>query len=82
MKETLEEAALRLYPKFMSDPYNPNGDLNKEERDIWIAGAKWMEERMYTEEEVLKIIRSHANFLVHGTKILTFKEWFEQFKKK
>ncbi len=32
--ETLEEAALRLYPKFISDPYNPTEDLMEEERNI------------------------------------------------
>lgn len=45
MKETLEEAAFRLYPKYISDPYNPSEDLNKYERDIWIQGAKWQQEQ-------------------------------------
>ena len=40
IKQTVEEAALKLFPKYISDPYNPNEDLNKEERDIWIDGAK------------------------------------------
>ena len=43
-KETLEEAAERLYP------------ISPQKRKIWINGAKWQQERMYSEEEVLKII--------------------------
>ncbi|MFY8161980.1 MAG: hypothetical protein ACOVNU_11670 [Candidatus Kapaibacteriota bacterium] len=39
-QQTVEEAALKLFPKYISDPYNPNEDLNKEERNIWIDGAK------------------------------------------
>ena len=43
MSQTIEEAALKLYPRLINDPYNPFEDDNKEERDIWIAGAKWKE---------------------------------------
>jgi len=75
MKETLEEAAKEYVENFATSV--------KSAREIgFIDGAKWQQERMYSEEEVLKIIISHTNFLVHGTKIITFKEWFEQFKKK
>jgi hypothetical protein len=45
MKETLEQAALRLYPRLINDPYNPIEDDNKESRDIWIEGAKWQQEQ-------------------------------------
>lgn len=44
-KETLEEASIRLFPKVIADPYNPFEDLNKEERNIWIEGAKWQQEQ-------------------------------------
>jgi len=54
--ETLKEAAIRLYPKIITDPYNPSEDLLKEERDIFIEGAKWQAGRMYSEEEVEHLI--------------------------
>jgi hypothetical protein len=78
MKETLEEAAFRLFPRLINDPYNPMEDDNKEYRDIWINGAKWQEERMYSEEEVLqlllrlKLTESYDNLY----------DWFQIFKKK
>ena len=46
----------------------------------FIEGAKWMQKQMYSEEEVLKILVSHGNFLYNGEE-LTLSDWFEQFKK-
>jgi hypothetical protein len=57
-QETIEETALRLFPKFISDPYNPSEDLNKEERNIWIEGAKYQAKRSYSEEEVRKLLET------------------------
>ena len=54
-KETLEEVALKLYPRLINDPYNPLEDDNKEERDIWINGTKWQaeqDENKFSEEEI------------------------------
>jgi hypothetical protein len=51
-KETPEEAALRLYPKIITDPYNPFEDLLEEERDIFVNGAKWQQEDIL---ELLKV---------------------------
>ena len=42
----------------------------------FIDGAKWMQERMYSEEEVYEILAQFVNDAPHNT-----KEWFEQFKK-
>lgn len=44
--ETLEEAAFRIYPRLINDPYNPTEDDNKEWREEFIAGAKWQQEQM------------------------------------
>ena len=51
-------------------------------KNIFIDGAKWQEERMYSEEEVLKILYKSHN--TESTSIIanTLKKWFEQFKKK
>jgi hypothetical protein len=40
-------------------------------------GAKWQRERSYSEEEVLQILSSYADWPINDV-----KEWFEQFKKK
>lgn len=51
--EILKEA-FKLFPRLITDPYNPLEDANKEDRNIWISGAKWMQERTYSEEEIIK----------------------------
>ena len=80
-KETLEEAAYRLYPIVLEDD---EWDKNKQYRDEWIEGAKWQQERMYSEEEVFKIIASllHTPKLVEESSWEDIAKWFEQFKKK
>ena len=83
-QETLEEAA---------EKYTENFALSvKSAREIGFKdGAKWMQERMYSEEEVqnfIKIIewyddnsdvRPNWDRIIDG---LTMWDWFEQFKKK
>jgi hypothetical protein len=78
-QETLEETALRLFPKIISDPYNPMEDDNKEDRDTWLKGAKWQQERMYSEEETIQLL---IKFNQEIQEVEDVKEWFEQFKKK
>jgi hypothetical protein len=80
-QETPEEAAERLYPKYISDPYNPSEDLLEEERNIFIEGAKWQAERMYSEEEVLELILK-SKIETSNLYYEDMKEWFEQIKKK
>lgn len=70
-KETLEEAALRLYPRLINDPYNPTEDDNKESRDIWVAGAKWQQ------ENILQLLKDNDYDDEPVFELLT-----EQFKKK
>ena len=69
-QETLEEVAERLYP------------VSPQKRKIWINGAKWQQERMYSEEEVHDIIESYQNNVENNPKHITYDKWFEQFKKK
>ena len=71
-QETLEEAAENKYG--LSDKYSKN-------RIGFIEGAKWQQERSYSEEEVYHILVEHTAFLFQGGKS-TLTEWFEQFKKK
>lgn len=66
-QETIEEAALRLYPE----------EWNWREREIFIEGAKYQAERSYSEEDMTE----YAIYIVFNN-LITPKQWFEQFKKK
>jgi len=82
MKETLEEAAEK-YADFSNDyvPMSFGDNFNETTKKDFINGAKWQPERMYSEEEVLEIIRQYAleEHLITSSKP---DIWFEQFKKK
>lgn len=81
-KETLEEAAYRLYPIVLEDE---EWDKNKQYRDEWIEGAKWQQERLFSEEEVIALLQKYRYDLSSGkTPNLgdTTKFWFEENKKK
>ena len=69
-QETLEEAAKEQW-----------GNVHRTGVLGFIEGAKWQQERMYSEEEVYHILCEHTAFLFAGGKS-TLSEWFEQFKKK
>jgi len=56
-QETLEEVAERLYPENWESIMDGQHDSNSYERTAFINGAKWVQERMYSEEEVLKFIK-------------------------
>ena len=68
-QETLEEAAKNYICKPQNNDY---GDYNS-----FIEGAKWQQERSYSEEEVLEILASYADWSIND-----IREWFEQFKNK
>ena len=75
-QETLEEAAREYYKR---------GQLGFEKAAdtemAFLRGAKWQQERMYSEKEVLSILYKFTEDLLSGQKI-TLEEWFEQFKNK
>ena len=80
MTETLEEAAEKLYQyKSENPPYTIITPKAKIEG--FIEGAKWQQERSYSEEEVWKLVNKLNQTLNIGSD-LTLEEWFEQFKKK
>jgi hypothetical protein len=73
-QETLEEASWR---------YNPLKKLDGEFlRHAFKEGAKYMAERMYSEEEVLGILDKFLTSMVKGEKTGLIEQWFNQFKKK
>jgi len=65
-QETLEEAAERFY-----STEDTKRDCN------FIEGAKWQQERSYSEEEVLDIL-IRCPYMLPGD----IKEWFNKIKKK
>ena len=72
MKTELEKAAKK---------YNPVKKLDGEFiRQAFKDGAKWMAERMYSEEDLRNAYR-WGTLVNQGTKE-HFNEWFEKFKKK
>jgi hypothetical protein len=77
-RETLEEAAERLFPIILEDGW----DKNKQYRNEWVEGAKWQQERSYSEEDVMNAL--HSVELKHNknySKIYEgMKQWFIQFK--
>jgi hypothetical protein len=76
--ETLEEAAKRWNEKQTTlefgKPYNAPNRIN-----AFIEGAKWQQERSYSEEEVIEIIFQKRMPYMTDTEII---EWFNKFKKK
>jgi hypothetical protein len=74
-QETLEEAAERI--AYNSTEENKGFPSIK----IFIEGAKWQQERMYSEEEVKDILIKYQHYLTVDDDI-DADEWFKQFKKK
>jgi hypothetical protein len=76
-QETLEEVAEKEASLFYE---KGSLDWNKY-RQVFIEGAKWQQERSYSEEEVLDILKQYAleEHLITSSKP---DVWFEQFKNK
>ena len=82
-QETLEESA-ENYSKIT---LNKQGLMSDNQVNGFMAGAKWQQERMYSEEEVLKLLiyckdkfgGSGLEDYVYDSEV---KDWFEQLKKK
>ena len=88
-QETVEEAANKIYPndEYRDEYYCDMGELHREK---FIEGAKWQQERMYSEAiEFAEWIRikdfqtaSKDNWIGLNMEYYTTQELFEQFKKK
>ena len=71
-KETLEEAAEKY----------ENKDQHKRWKLDFIEGAKWQQERSYSEEDMHKLMDEYQDYLFKtNDPVKTFKEWFELIKK-
>ncbi len=83
-QETVEEVAQLKYPINNNLSVIDRIGLNYTAHHGFIEGAKWQQERSYSEEEVLNIILKYE--LAKRNKGIYWsdrevKEWFEQFKK-
>ena len=76
-KETLEEVA----ENYAIDKQNENASKYYIALESFQEGAKWQQERSYSEEEVWKLVNKLNQTLNIGSD-LTLEEWFKQFKKK
>ena len=97
-QETLEEAAIIYAHKSFVWPLNKQGEKQsippgqsvptgytkhkKVTTKHFINGAKWQEQKMYSEEEVLSILRRFELTYDGGASNSKLGKWFEQFKKK
>ena len=84
-QETLEEVAERLTKDFPH--YSVMGNMDDSDIKGWFLealqkGAKWQQERMYSEEEVKEILFHRETHYMKTAHHLHINEWFEQFKKK
>ena len=73
-QETLEEFALK------NSKYINHSNINHSKQEAIILGAKWQQERMYSEEEVKHIVSEALQSQLVGYDYL--EQWFTQFKKK
>ena len=91
MKETLEELAekysINEFPlkKFKGTQWNNQRENCKQDFLAGAkAGAKWQQERSYSEEDVYNLLCSMPNFynMTIPQQVKARDKWFEQFKKK
>jgi hypothetical protein len=80
-QETLEEAIEQYSEIYRCPATNKNEYCRHDIISAVKFGAKWQQERSYSEEEVYHILCEHTAFLFAGGKS-TLTEWFEQFKNK
>ena len=81
-KETIEEAAKHYsenWEEITGLGYDNCYPCDINELDF-IAGAKWQQERMHSEEEVLEIL-NEFNYSFDSIRD-SILQWFEQYKKK
>jgi len=92
-QETLEEAAERIFKIYSNNTSLAESHydymMDKEDfKEASLEIAKWQQERSYSEEEVLELLKKFAPHIRYNHKELphtweqVVKEWFEQNKKK
>jgi phosphoribosylformimino-5-aminoimidazole carboxamide ribonucleotide (ProFAR) isomerase len=86
--ETTEQAAHRILTEYGIKSIGQSIGVIKVQ-ELMVEMAKWQQERMYSEEEVLEILEHHTKYLetfiyqyIDKNDMEENKIWFEQFKNK
>ena len=89
-QEILEEAQRRFFDEMIST--NPKGGIRVYLNMAIEFGAKWQQERSYSEEELIILLKKFKKDIINSTELgddfetlicdVKTDEWFEQFKKK
>jgi len=89
MKTELEEAAEDYAVQYLIEDKEEIDSVNR--KQAFKEGAKWQEQKMYSEEEVYELCKESRNEgydentleqIGGNEKIVPFDEWFEQNRKK
>jgi hypothetical protein len=87
-QKTVEEAVEKIYPHHKGLTTTASNRIMLR-RCAWIKGAKWMQERMYSEEDLISFahfyFREEFNSTMQNSNKSTdeiLQDWFDQFKKK
>lgn len=78
-QETLEEAAKNITKKYINEREKQTAYLE------FVEGAKWQAEKMYSKEEVLKLLNKREDYINSVDDFFEYQsneEWFKQNKKK
>jgi hypothetical protein len=79
-QETLEGAKFKYYKEYWNEYHTQLVKSNF--LSGFEYGAKWQQERSYSEEEVLYILKELEIECVINPRRIEIEEWFEQFKKR
>ena len=82
MKETLEEAAKKYAEIYRCPATNDNEYCRHDIISAINFGAKWQQERMYSEEDMQEYAKFCIRCYNKGLPCIIAKDWFEQFKNK
>ncbi len=85
VQETLEEVAKSHAIYELENNYKPTKESFKLAcKRNFIRGAKWQQERSYSEEELIEFLKTFDKEFNSGIveRNKGINEWFEQFKKK
>jgi hypothetical protein len=78
-KETAEEASKMLFTKSKNQVIDFANELR---REGMLKGAKWQQERSYSEEEAYTIWKAGQEYWKTSGESITFEELTEEFKSK
>lgn len=76
-KKEIEEAAKRYANKIWDSSNSNEKTLHTNCNKAFLKGAKWQQDKMYSEEDMT----NYALYILHND-VITPKEWFKQFKNK